>query len=78
MTEPELKKRIIGKINSSRNADLLEDIYRLISSDEEDTAIYKLNEEQKSSVEDGIEQISSGEYLSGQESDAEAERCLGK
>ena len=78
MTEPELKKRIIGKINSSRNADLLEDIYRLISSDEEDMAIYKLNEEQKGSVEEGIEQISRGEYLSGPESDADVERCLGE
>jgi len=78
MTEPELKKRIIGKINSSRNADLLEEVYRLISSEDEQTTFYKLTEEQKNSVEEGIKQIARGEYLSGPESDAEAERCLGK
>jgi len=78
MTVPELKKKIIGKINSSRDPELLEEVYRLMNSDAEDTKVYVLSEEQKSVVEEAIRQIDNGDFLTGEESDSEVRKWLGE
>ncbi|MCX6226079.1 MAG: hypothetical protein NTV01_15235 [Bacteroidia bacterium] len=78
MTVPELKKKIIGKISSSKDPELLEEVYRLMNSDAEDSKVYVLSEEQKSVVEEAIKQIDNGDLLSGEESDAEVKQWLGE
>ena len=78
MTVPELKKKIIGKINSSEDPELLEEVYRLMNIDGEDPKVYVLSEEQRSIVEEAIQQIDNGEFLSGEESDAGVKQWLGE
>lgn len=78
MTVLELKKRIIGKIKNSEDSELLEEVYRLMNTDDEDTRVYVLSEEQKSVVEEAIKQIDNGEFISGEESDAEIKQWLGE
>lgn len=78
MTVLELKKRIIGKIKNSEDSELLEEVYRLMNTDDEDSKVYVLSEEQKSVVEEAIKQLDNGEFLSGEESDVEVKKWLGE
>jgi len=78
MTVLELKKRIIGKIKNSEDTELLEEVYRLMNTDDEDSKVYVLSEEQKSVVEEAIKQLDNGEFLSGEESDVEVKKWLGE
>ena len=76
MTVPELKKKIIGKIRSSKDPELLEEVYRLMNIEDEDPKVYVLSKEQKSVVEEAIRQIDNGDFLSGEESDTEVRKWL--
>ena len=57
MTTSELKKRLIRKINDINNNELLEEMYRMIETEETDMEIYELSKNQKSAVEEAQEQI---------------------
>lgn len=50
MTKIELKKKLIKKIKETQNQTVLEDAYRLLEIETEDTEIYHLNSEQKKAV----------------------------
>jgi len=78
MTVKELKKRLIGKINQIENNELLEEMYRLISTEETDISIYQLSDEQLNAVEEGQLQFKSGRFLTEDQADKEIEEWLGK
>lgn len=78
MTVKELKKRLIGKINQIENNELLEEMYRLISTEETDISIYQLSDEQLNAVEEGQLQFKSGRFLTENQADKEIEEWLGK
>lgn len=46
MSETELKKRLISRIQRSRNSALLREAYRLMGTDAADLEPYKLSKEQ--------------------------------
>ena len=47
MSTTEIKNRLITKIKSTKNQDLLEEIYRLLGLEYDDLEVLKLSEEQK-------------------------------
>jgi hypothetical protein len=78
MTAPELKKRLIRKINQTQNNELLEEMYRLIANEDTHNDIYELSDEQKTAVEEGQLQFKNGQFLKSEDADNEIEQWLGK
>jgi len=78
MTTSELKKRLIRKINDINNNELLEEMYRMIETEETDMEIYELSKNQKSAVEEAQEQIKNGKYLADKQADKEIDKWLSK
>jgi len=69
MTEMELKKKLIGKINNSKNNEILEEMYRLILNEEADNTVYELSNEQKNVVEEAQKQYKNGQFLNSKQAD---------
>ena len=78
MTAKELKKKLIYKIDQSKNNELLEEMYRLIANEEADISIYGLSDEQIKAVEEGQLQYKNGEYLTEEQADNDIQEWLGK
>lgn len=57
MSETELKKRLISRIQRSRNSALLREAYRLMGTDATDLEPYKLSKEQEASIAKGKKDI---------------------
>lgn len=78
MTVIELKKRLIGKINSTDNNEILEEMYRLIENEETDLSVYKLSSEQKGAIEEAQDQYRKGNILTNEQADKEIDGWLGE
>ncbi len=78
MTEIELKKKLIRKINQTKNNEILEEMYRLIENEETDNSLYVLSEEQNRIVEEAQMQFKNGEFLTSEQADKNIEEWLGK
>jgi hypothetical protein len=78
MSTAELRKKLIEKINETKDENLLEVAYRLLESEAEDSEIYKLSSEQKNVVHESQEQIKKGDFLSNEQSDKEIDEWLNK
>ena len=78
MTATELKKRLIGKINQTRNNEILEEMYRLIINEETGSDVYELSVEQKNAVEEAQIQFKNGQFLKSEQADKQIEEWLGK
>lgn len=74
----EIKKKLILRIHQSQNDLLLEEMYRLLASEEEDTGLFEMSPEQKLSVERAREQYRKGEFLSQEQADKDIDEWLGK
>lgn len=80
MTSQELKEKLIGRINQIQNDELLEEMYRLVSNEDEDADfnVYELSQDQLNAVEEARKQFKNGLFLSGEQADNEIEKWLGK
>lgn len=78
MSEIELRKRLIEKIKITEDKKLLEEAYRLMEMDVEDPEIYRLNDDQKASVEESKAQIKDGKYLSDDKANNDIDEWLVK
>ncbi len=78
MSTVELRKKLIDKIQKTDNGQLLEEAYRLLELETDGFEIYKLNEEQKSAVEEGREQIKRGQFLTNDQANNEIDEWLSK
>ena len=76
METSELKKKLIYQINLSENKNLLEELYSFLNSENEIQEIYKLNDDQKSAVEEARSQIKNGEFLTDEEANKEIDAWL--
>ena len=75
MSTIELKKRLIDKINSIDNVELLKEASRLIDIETKDIeSIYILPENMDEAVSEAKEQISNGNYLTHSEANKEIEK----
>ncbi|PTN08467.1 hypothetical protein [Mangrovibacterium marinum] len=73
----DLKHKLIHRIKQSQNDVLLEELYRMLT-DEDDSGILELTPEQKKAVEEGREQYRTGQFLSQKQADEEIDEWLDK
>jgi hypothetical protein len=78
MTVIELKKKLIGKINQTKNEEILEEMYRLIINEETDESRYELSGKQRNAVEEAQTQFKSGHFMKSEQADKEIDECFDK
>ncbi|MBS1937471.1 MAG: hypothetical protein JSS84_06635 [Bacteroidetes bacterium] len=78
MSETELKKRLIARIQRSKNSALLREAYRLMGTDAADLEPYKLSIEQEASIQQGKKDVKAGRTLTGKQADKQVDEWLGK
>ena len=78
MSTTGLKERLIDKIKSIDNEDILKEAYRLLGSETDNEEPYVLNAEQKAAIAEARTQVKRGDYLTDEESDNEIDEWLNK
>ena len=79
MSTIELRKLLIEKIQLTEDDKLLEEAYRLLEVDIEETAdVYVLNDQQKEAIDQARKQIKEGHFLTDEESNREVDEWLNK
>jgi hypothetical protein len=78
MSTPELQNQLILKIQTTDDKYLLEEASRLLNLSNIDQDLFHLSESQKSSIEEGKNQIRNGQFLTGDQANDEIEKWLGK
>jgi predicted transcriptional regulator len=78
MSVTELQQKLIDKISSTDDVDLLEDIYSFIGIDEEVEKFYTLSDKQISSLEQSQQQIKDGNYFTNDDVNKEIDEWLEK
>ncbi|MEM7551620.1 MAG: hypothetical protein AAF363_18190 [Bacteroidota bacterium] len=71
------KSRLIDRIKSIQNSDILDEVSRLLDVDIEETT-YQTSADQKKEIEIAQSQISKGQGISSEEADSEIEGWLSK
>jgi hypothetical protein len=78
MSVTELQQKLIDKISTTNDVDLLEDIYSFIGIDEEVGKFYSLSDKQISSIEQSQQQIKDGNYFTNDDVNKEIDEWLEK
>jgi len=78
MTVIELKEKLIAKINSTDNEELLEHLADIIEFEFNTDGIYEMSPEEIDAVKEGIAQIDSGQWITNEEANKRADKWLGK
>lgn len=76
MSTVEIKKRLIDKIQLTRDKKILEEVYRLLAIEEEDSEVLKLSAEQNVVINEARNQIKSGNFLTEEQGNIEIEKWL--
>ena len=76
MSTPELRKRLIDKIQKTENENLLQEASRLLNIETEDLEVYKLNSNQQQAIQEARDQIKNGQFLTDQEATNEIDGWL--
>ena len=78
MTTLEIKNRLIKRIKSTENQDILQEIYRLLDFDQDDLAPLQLTKEQRIAVSKGQQDINKGKQLTDRIANGQIDRWLKK
>lgn len=78
MSDVELKKRLIKRIERSKDSALLREAYRPMGTDAEGLEPYKLTKQQQTSVNKGKKDVKAGCTLSEREANKAVDEWLGK
>ncbi len=78
MTIQDLKHKLITRINQSKDDRLLEEMYRLLTSEDADMDILELNAEQKEAITKAQQQYQEGKFSSQEQADKEIDEWLDK
>jgi PHD/YefM family antitoxin component YafN of YafNO toxin-antitoxin module len=78
MSTPELRLKLIERIQKTDNNEILEEVYRLLQLETDDDEVYQLSPEQQSAVAEAREQIQTGKFLTENQADKDIEEWLGK
>ena len=79
MSTIELRKLLIEKIQVTEDDKLLEEAYRLLEVDIEESAdVYVLNDQQKEAIDQARKQIKEGQFLTDEESNRQIDEWLNK
>ena len=78
MTTLDIKNRLIKRIKSTENQDILQEIYRLLDFDQDDLEPLMLTKEQQVAVKKGLQDIKKGKYMTDRQANTEISRWLKK
>ncbi|MEO6978913.1 MAG: hypothetical protein ABI113_11065 [Mucilaginibacter sp.] len=78
LTETELKEKLIAKINETGDSELLNQISRIIDLEIELDEVYKLSPDELNAVNEGINQIDSGMFVTNEQANKIIDKCLGR
>ncbi len=78
MSTTGLKERLIDRIKEIEDEDILAEAYRLLGTDSDLGEPYKLNSDQKASINEAREQIRKGEYLTNNQANNEIDEWLNR
>jgi len=78
MTVVELKEKLIAKINSTNDVELLDELSWIIDVEEPSSEPYKMSQGEIDAVREGLEQIKNGQYVSDEEANSQIEEWLKK
>ena len=73
-----MKQELIDKINSIKDENMLEEVYRILEIGSEEVDMIVLTDEQKESIDQGIKDVEEGKCLSNEEANSEIEKWLKK
>lgn len=74
----ELRKKLIDKIQETKDDRILEEAYRLFELEAEDIEVYKLNDDQKKAISEARQQIKNGQFLTEENANKEIDEWLKK
>ena len=78
MSTVELKKRLIDRIQLTKDERILEEAYRLLEIEGEDLEVYKLHDSQKKAISEARQQVRSGHFLTDEQANEEIDEWLNK
>lgn len=78
MTTQELKNKVIDKVNAIEDDALLLDIINLLEGSLKSKRIYRISEEHIKAVNEGIEQIEKGDFLTNEQANKQTNEWLNK
>ncbi len=78
MSTIDLQKRLFEKIQKTENKELLEEAYRLLALESEDSESYKLSDSQHEAIEAARQQIKIGQAIPAGQADNEIDEWLNK
>ncbi len=78
MSTVELRKRLIDRIQRTKDERILEEAYRLLEHETQDSEIYRLNDDQKKSISEARQQIKNGQFLTEEQANKEIDEWLNK
>ncbi len=78
MSTVELRRRLIEKIQNTKDERILEEAYRLLELDTDDLGIYKLDDDQKMAINEARQQTKNGQFLTEDHANKEMDEWLNK
>lgn len=74
----QLKEKLIAKIASIEDEKLLHQLLCVIDLEVGADQIYHLNKDEQTAINEGIAQLDNGMFLSNEEANKQADRCLNR
>lgn len=71
-----MKQELIQKINSTEDKGILEEVYCILEMELEEVDIIPLTDDQKESIDRGINDMEEGKFISNEEANKEIEKWL--
>lgn len=71
-----MKKKLIDKIQSTEDTNILEEVYRILEMSSEEVDFVELTNEQKTSIDQGIADIENRRFLTHEDAKKEIEKWL--
>ena len=79
MSTAELKEKLIAQINDTDNDELLAEISTMLYIESKSVnGVYQMSDAEREAVEDGLNQIRNGQWVSDEEANREIEEWLRK
>lgn len=77
MSTAELKEKLIAQINSTDNDELLSEISTMLYVESRSVnGVYQMSEAEREAVEDGLNQIKNGQWITNEEANRQIEEWL--
>lgn len=76
MTKTELKEKLIETLAKTEDRQLLEDIYRIVNMETDPKEIYQLSEPEMNAVNEGLEQLNKGQFISNEDLNTKFDKWL--